>query len=169
MCLSHDSKGGKFLQTAMNVTGNILAEARKKLVDTCVEKAALSCTRYETYLTMNPMLDVHEVYLRRGCNSMGFNSMHVVEAHRVAFTRFRLSSHDLKIETGRWSRLQRENRLCPCGSIQTEFHVLFECNRSEEIRSQFPNCFRQRSLDAFLNQADTHDIVKIVYMLLKLF
>ena len=39
----------------------------------------------------------------------------------------RLASHHLKIETGRWSRLPREQRLCQCGQVQTEEHVILNC------------------------------------------
>ena len=39
----------------------------------------------------------------------------VPEFSRLAVTRLRLSSHYLRIETGRWSWLPRENRRCACG------------------------------------------------------
>ena len=47
----------------------------------------------------------------------------------------RLSSHKLTIETGRWSRILREQRLCPCGAIQTEV-VICQCPLSEHVRSR---------------------------------
>ena len=51
-----------------------------------------------------------------------------------AITRFRLGSHNLPIETGRWSRTPRENRLCPrCKVLGDEIHFLFHC--SETIRN----------------------------------
>ena len=43
----------------------------------------------------------------------------------------------LAVETGRWSRIPREDRLCLCGVIQTEEHVICHCPLSEHIRSQF--------------------------------
>ena len=52
-------------------------------------------------------------------------------------TRLRLSSHRLAIETGRWSRIPRDNRQCSCGAIQTEKHVICFCPLSQSIRSQF--------------------------------
>ena len=48
----------------------------------------------------------------------------VPEHHQIAFTRFRVGSHRFRIETGSWSRIPRERRLCPCGQIQDEIHVL---------------------------------------------
>ena len=42
--------------------------------------------------------------------------------------RFRLGSHNLPVETGRWSRIKREDRLCPsCLVIGDEKHFLFDC------------------------------------------
>lgn len=55
------------------------------------------------------------------------------------FTRMRLQSHRLKIETGRWSRQPVENRLCECGAVQTEEHVLTTCPKIENIRNRFTN------------------------------
>ena len=40
----------------------------------------------------------------------------------------KLSLHRLKIETGQWSQIQRENCLCSCGNnMQDENHVLVVC------------------------------------------
>ena len=42
--------------------------------------------------------------------------------------RFRLGSHKLPIETGRWSRTQRNQRLCKtCGILGDEEHYIFHC------------------------------------------
>ena len=45
-----------------------------------------------------------------------------------AITRFRCGSHHLPIETMRWGRVSRENRLCSrCGVLGDEFHFIFDC------------------------------------------
>ena len=43
--------------------------------------------------------------------------------------RFRLGSHSLPIETGRWTRgTRRENRLCvECGVLGDERHAIYQC------------------------------------------
>ena len=71
-------------------------------------------SRRITYCNIiNTNLTVHNIYLNK----------HVIfEAHRVAFTRFRISSHSLAVETGRWNRrgrgrLPMEERLCSCGEV----------------------------------------------------
>ena len=64
-------------------------------------------TKSVTYNMINPTFDIHPIYaVREG----------VEDYLRITFTRFRTSSHRLKIETGRWSRIPRERRMCNCGS-----------------------------------------------------
>ena len=49
-------------------------------------------------------------------------------------------SHNLKIETGRWSRIPRERRVCQCDDrqLQSEAHVLIDCALTNHIRTQYP-------------------------------
>ena len=87
-------------------------------------------SRYTTYVEINPSLSVHDVYSRRRDT--------VPEHTRVSFSRMRLSSHRLKVETGRWARggaqTLRENRVCTCGVVQDERHILTGCPRTEHLR-----------------------------------
>ena len=49
---------------------------------------------------------------------------------RKYLTRFRLSSHNLEIELGRYHGIDRENRICKIcnlNSIESEFHFLLCC------------------------------------------
>ena len=48
----------------------------------------------------------------------------------------RLSAHRLRVETGRWSGLLRNARLCSCpvNEIQDERHVLTTCPYTEHLR-----------------------------------
>ena len=66
----------------------------------------------------------------------------ILEERRRAFTRFRVSSHSLTTETGRWNRRGRgrlsvEERLCPCGEVQTEEHVVTHCPRTQRLRDEY--------------------------------
>ena len=86
-------------------------------------------TKFFTYRTdINPSLDPHPVYTDIRAK--------VREHHRIDFSRFRLSAHNLAIETGRWSRIPHEERVCECGSVQTEKHVVLECPVTRYIRGQ---------------------------------
>ena len=63
---------------------------------------------------------------------------------RSALTKLRISAHDLKIETGRYSLLPREERSCDwCklvtsnNNIENENHVLLECDLYASLRRDF--------------------------------
>ena len=62
----------------------------------------------------------------------------IKEEYRIILTRWRLSCFDLQIETGRYNRTPREERLCSlCGVVEDEQHVLFRCRAYNSIRTQF--------------------------------
>ena len=79
-----------------------------------------------TYCELNPELHVHDVYTAHD----------IPEHHRIAFTRLRTSSHNLKIETGRWARIPRELRTCACSAsqLQTEEHMILTCPLLNDVR-----------------------------------
>ena len=64
----------------------------------------------------------------------------------------------LKIETGRWSRISRENRLCQCNEgIQCEEHVLLKCKQTEHLRTnseEIKNCANIKELFKCENQSE---------------
>ena len=62
-------------------------------------------------------------------------------------------SHNLRIETGRWSRTPTEQRVCQCddSSVQTERHVLTECPLSETSRERYP-MLRFDDLNVLMNE-----------------
>ena len=84
-------------------------------------------TRRSAYKNFNPLLSLSPVY---------FKTPEVPEHERIAFSRIRLSSHDLSFEKGRWSRIPPNERLCPCGEIQTDSHVLLHCNITQPIKDE---------------------------------
>ena len=54
--------------------------------------------------------------------------------------RFRLGSHVLPIETGRWSRKPRQDRLCvECGVLGDERHAIFHCQRVDRRNITLPD------------------------------
>ena len=90
-------------------------------------------SRRIVYRSMNPDFYVHDVYTRK---------TEIPEIHRMSFTRFRVSGHCLAVETGRWNRRGRgrlplEERLCPCGDIQTERHVVESCPMTQDVRAVY--------------------------------
>ena len=89
-------------------------------------------TKFVTYREINPLLISHDVYSKQ------HNDSFIDEMYRVSFTRLRLSSHNLRVETGRWSRQPRERRLCQCGQVQDEKHVIEQCPLTERFRFFHP-------------------------------
>ena len=60
-----------------------------------------------------------------------------VKSHRVALSRLIMSSHSLRIETGRWERppIPRQDRMCSvCHKLGDEYHFLLECLSFQELR-----------------------------------
>ena len=121
ICKTKRTKGYKFMSDLLLPT---------VVESSLVEKFANeSGTKAVTYRTLNPELKLHPVYA---------SAEYIDERARITFTRLRLSSHNLKIETGRWSRIEREERLCECGlAVESEEHVLLECPKTEEVRRKF--------------------------------
>ena len=59
---------------------------------------------------------------------------------RVAFSRLRMSSHKLLVETGRWQQpvIQFDNRKCTsCDILEDEFHFILQCNMYDNLRKQY--------------------------------
>ena len=91
-------------------------------------------TRFKTYLSLNPSLSMHDIYSRKARFEF------VPEHYRIEFTRLRLSSHRLRVETGRWSRMNREDRCCQTcdnGDVQDESHIFTSCLCTYDIRNRY--------------------------------
>ena len=59
---------------------------------------------------------------------------------RIALTRFRTSSHDLAIEKGRYTNVNRQDRLCTncsSGLLENEYHFVCTCTKLTELRSKY--------------------------------
>ena len=53
--------------------------------------------------------------------------------------RFRVSAHNLNVETGRYNGMRWDNRvceLCASGQVQDEQHVLFECTSTAHLKDK---------------------------------
>ena len=112
--------------TGLQNAGDITAEDLEK------RSAALRAsprTKSVTYCAINPSLTLHDVYgpQSRMCDHL-----------RINFTRLRVSSHRLRVETGRWARTPHEERLCRCGNgVQDEEHAVSQCELVAAIRAKY--------------------------------
>ena len=146
MCETKGTGGYRFIKRMLdNPVEECLLDVKRAMNNASSSKAL-------KYKEMNPGLNVHTVY-----NS----NVYIDERKRVVFTKFRTSSHSLRIETGRWARIDREDRLCSCGQgVQDESHVVFNCERTEAIREKYGvnNAIYENLSDLMEN----HDAVLLV-------
>ena len=110
-------------------------------------------------MKINPSVQQHQVY----------KNDQLPEFKRIEFTRYRLSSHNLKVETGRWGRIERENRICSCttGGVQDELHVLFSCDLTANIRERYD--IQGDSFDDIFDGIEDQPLCDIFYELSKIF
>jgi len=137
-------EGEDYFQQGLNTLRNSVATSTK--------------SKLLAYCAMNPQLSIHPIYKRS-------NNL-IPEHQRQAFTRLRLVSHKLRIETGRWARIPREQRLCSCGDIQTEEHVICHCRISQNIRELNPHMTFEFP-DFFCNT--NKDICRVIHEILLLY
>ena len=64
----------------------------------------------------------------------------------------------------RWSRTPRDNRLCVCGQIQTEEHIICECIVSADIRHMYPNV-TFRPLQMFFSHSDLTELCTVTALI----
>ena len=95
-------------------------------------REAVHATKFANYTNvLNPNFVVSPVYT---------TEEYIPDYQRTSYTRLRVMSHSLKVETGRWSRIPADQRVCPCDgvSVQDEEHVLVACPRTQHLRQQHP-------------------------------
>ena len=123
MCKNHSTPGYRFLSNTVDV--NPTLDPLANIVD-YVRGKAPTATKLNTYLTeLNSALNVHDIYL---------TTKYIPDCYRECLTRVRLMSHNLRVETGRWSRTPTPLRTCCCDdvSLHTQQHVLMSCTISED-------------------------------------
>ena len=97
-----------------------------------------------------------------------------VNKFRISLSKFRLSSHDLAIEKGRYNNINRENRLCTyCNMnvIENEFHFLLVCPKYKHLRikyfkpyfCQWPNVNKFKILMSSQNRNTLFKLSKYLY------
>ena len=113
-----------------------------------INEKSRNATKFNTYISeLNITMDVHPIYT---------SNTFIPDYQRQSFSRIRLMSHNLKIETGRWSRIPRERRVCRCDNsqLQTESHVLIDCTLTHNIRHRHP-ALNFTNINSLLNET-TH-------------
>ena len=92
----------------------------------------------------------------------------VDDRHRKVITRWRLSNHKLRIETGRYHVpfIERDDRKCfLCNVLEDEHHAIFTCPSFDFIRQDHPNLLEKySSVGAILNPCpgDIYEVAKFL-------
>ena len=92
----------------------------------------------------------------------------ISENQRLSFTRFRVSGLSLMCETGRWNRRGRgrlplDERVCLCGDVQTERHVVENCVWTHHIT----DTYNFTTMEHLFNDNFAPDVnCKIVHLIL---
>ena len=128
MCRNQNTPGYRLLANSLQENDD--ARSLDRIAE-YVHERSLDATKMNTYVSdFNPSLTVREVYS---------SDRYIPDFYRTSFTRLRLMSHNLRVETGRWSRIPPHLRTCPCdgASVQLEDHVLISCTMTESCRNNY--------------------------------
>ena len=144
--MEHRYQTRTYIEGLLHTSTSDIDEGVREMKDNILNSTS---SRRLVYKEISPSLSVNSVYNAK---------THINEHHRIAFTRFRVSAHSLAVEVGRWNRRGRgrlplEERLCVCGQIQTEAHVVEQCTFTENLRQTYsfaniPDLFSDRYSDA---------------------
>ena len=143
LCQANNTPSYKYIQKSLeydidlNPFVNLISGIREK---------ALEGSKFNTYMyELNVPLNFHPIYSA---------NVFVPDYLRQSFSRLRLMSHNLMIETGRWSRIPRVARVCQCNNtaIQSENHVLIECSLTQNLRLRYPD-LNYRDLSSLLGES----------------
>ena len=124
LCLQNNTAAFRCLQRALEFSCDASDRRHQSMLESTKTKTV-------TYKSINPSFSVHSMYRA--------TDKYVADYRRTEMTRFRVGSHRLKVETGRWSRVPREERtcLCPVGGVQDEEHVVFHCGFTKDLREKY--------------------------------
>ena len=147
------------------------------------------CSYYQSISSNNSTLNIDERKLRienseqtmnmRYKTIIGFSYPYILynscldDEKRTIITRWRLSSHKLHIETGRYTKPKTsiENRICKiCLVIENEHHAIYKCKANRMIREKFKNKLdlQTENIRSFLNPETVEKAVYLASFLLQI-
>lgn len=137
-------------------------QAPSTIHDAQVEKAMMS--RQVETLAANTQCKIQHyvVAVRNGISLDTYQPAAYLQAvadrpRRMRLAQLRTGSHWLRVETGRWHKLPREERVCShcnSGAVEDAEHMVFDCSHYAGVRQQFGDLFAVggRELSGFLSQ-----------------
>ena len=151
-----NTRAGRYITSLLKYPNDYFTvENSIKRLNVNIRIKARDSYKREVYIRMNPQLKCHPVY----------KATNIDDYKRIQFTRLRMSSHNLMVEKGRWSRIPRESRKCPCGGVQTEQHVIEECNLASDIKAKYALIYKIDDLFS----CDLYDTVNFCFELCNMY
>lgn len=158
LCRQANTPGFKFLSHALQHYQQ--TDPLNKVTSYVRERQ--DATKFTVYRSLlNPSLSVHNIYSSREF---------IPDYKRQSFTRIRVMSHNLRVETGRWSRIPPDLRLCSCNQnvVQSEEHILLACPISQTLRQRY-NSLDFTNMETLMESKDNekelcnfiHDVLDI--------
>jgi hypothetical protein len=102
--------------------------------------------------------------------------LHIIKQnkYRIALSKFRLSSHNLEIEQGRYYNIERAERkckICCTNLIENEYHFMLTCPLYSHLRRKYfksyycrwPTLTKFKSLMSTTNKCELLQIAKYIY------
>ena len=98
--------------------------------------------------------------------------------YKIALSRFRTSSHNLSIETGRYDGTPREQRICKScnmNKIENEYHFLLVCPNYRQLRTKYfkpyfwhwPSLYKFENLMSTCSKKSICNLAKFIYFATK--
>ena len=107
-------------------------------------------------------LSIHRLYRHLECNKYLFSLPN--NFIRISLTRLRLGSHHLKVESGRWNKIDYADRKCNiCNDIEDEFHFVICCCKYIDLRKRYlpKSLYINPSMCKFINYLNCNDMSKL--------
>ena len=97
------------------------------------------------------------------CSNDKYYLAHPNKITRQKISKFRVSDHDLLIETGRYKKIPREERVCSvCKMLDDEVHFFFHCKINEKFRVSLYKYYNEKySIDP-TTKGDLENLVLIL-------
>ena len=127
-----DSLGYSHVFNNVDINTNYLPLFKRRMRDQFIQE-------WHTAIANSPKLDYYAKFKETFCYE-DYLDKSKNDKLRKSFSRLRLSSHSLEIETGRYNGVDRINRLCKlCNQnvVETEYHFLLCCTKYRDIRTKY--------------------------------
>ena len=126
---------------------------------------------------LNKLNEENKIFLYKFLNSGNDNRFYLTHPNKIYrknISKFRVSDHNLLIETGRYKKIPSEQRLCSvCKILDDECHFFFKCKINQKIKEELFSYYEKEDsnfiskndiekLTLFLNPSTPNDIKAVM-------